>query len=84
MLSHNTPHNSNFSYNSCNKPRIQNYIDDTYGVIKSTDEKVWKDIAEYINRVNIYYNNNKLINNKIKTKIMILTKNSQIKKKALP
>ena len=35
--------------------------------------------TKYITKVNNYYNDNKLINNKAKTKIMILTNNNKVK-----
>ena len=61
-------HINNFSEYKCSKPKISNYVDDIFCVLRSNKNELWKDIESYIKKMNKYLNDNKLINNVSKTK----------------
>ena len=60
-------------------PKITNYIDDIFGLIKFNKENLWNDINVFIKQLNKYVNDNELLNNLSETKIMIIDKNVNLK-----
>ena len=82
-ITHNIKHSTNAEENSCHKPIIESYVDDSYGTIVSDEQHIWNEVEKYIRKINEYYNNNGLINNISKTNIMIITRNNQLKKHKL-
>ena len=57
------------------------YVDNAYASIAGNENMIWNNINKYIQTLNKYYINNKLINNLEKTKIMIITNSQTIKEK---
>ena len=77
-ITHEKKHKNNISEYKCHKPKIDAFVDDTYGVIRTNENNVWNDIKEYTMKLNSYYTNNRLMNNINKTNIMIITKQNNI------
>ena len=73
---HSKKHENNISEKNCSKPKSSAYVDDIYGIIIANEDQIWKESLKYINNLNKYFKNNKLINNITKTKIMIISRNN--------
>ena len=57
---------------------IECYIDDAFRIIEDQDHKLWNRITKHIKTINNYYNNNRLLNNIEKTKVMLITKDKKL------
>ena len=49
----------------------------SYSILKSNNGNIWNKIEEYIIKMNLYYNNNRLQMNTMKTKVMIISNNNE-------
>ena len=76
-------HKNNLSEKQCTRAKSAAYVDDVYGVVVAEEEQIWNSAKNYINSLNNYFKNNKLINNIKKTKIMIISKNKKIQNKII-
>ena len=79
FTTHHKMHSNNHSESVCNKPKVSNSIDDIFGIIRSMNNELWDEIKSYISKMNTYLNNNKLLNNLGKTKIIIIDKKDTLK-----
>ena len=70
---HKKKHLSNSEYNNCKNIFINTYVDDCFGIVLTRNRDLWERIDKYIKIMNMYYINNRLQINVIKTKVMIIT-----------
>ena len=82
-VTHINTHKHNINEYRCGAPKIEIYIDDAYATISSNPNNIWKEIENYIKKMNQYYTNNLLINNLDKTKIMLITNSKDAKDKSI-
>ena len=54
-ITHEKKHSDNYKENNCNSPKIESYVDDTYGIITENKWNIWQNINKYINKINNYY-----------------------------
>merc|ERR1712055_269213 len=66
---HTKNHQNNISEKNCTAPKSTAYVDDVYGIIKAPEDQIWEKTQQYINKLNNYFKNNKLINNIKKPKL---------------
>ena len=77
---HEIDHNP-LDYRKCNQPNISTFVDDNYMVIRrKLGHKLEDDVTETMNNLNNYMDANELALNGEKTKILLVTKNEEIKK----
>ena len=76
--SHCYKHNTHKEYIHCQNTEINIYVDDVYGiVVENKDRKIpdlWKDIDEFIRKMELYYNSNGLSINVSKTQMVVYSK----------
>ena len=78
-IKHEVKHQNNISEYECKQTKIEAFVDDTYGIIKSNKNEIWKNIESYVFKLNFYYINNGLKNNISKTNMMLITKKNHLK-----
>ena len=64
---------------TCSQPKMEIYVNDAYSSVSGQDNTIWKNVSQYVHKLNEYYINNKLINNLQKTKIMLISNNEKTK-----
>ena len=76
LISHEVNHINHLEYFKCSKTFMCTYVDDCFSVISGNKNNIWKQIKQYIDMVEKYYNANKLKLNTGKTQILIIGKNN--------
>ena len=57
---------------------MSTYVDDCYAIIHANPNNIWAKIEQYINKMNRYFNNNRLQMNTKKTNVMIIKNNNDV------
>ena len=81
---HNPQHKNITEYRNCPTSTETSYVDDLFSIVKSQpNTNLWVTIENFIVNMNRYYTNNKMKNNITKTKVMIISKENNLKKETI-
>merc|ERR1712055_597362 len=81
-ISHSQNHNKFNEYYSCKNPKNIVFVDDVYTIIQTKNYDVWPHVKKFIQKMENYFDGNKLVINVNKTQVMII-KNQQKKQKII-
>ena len=77
---HEHRHKSSLEYVKCEKPSINTFVDDVFGLIVAKEKsKLIENISNFIYQLNKYYTNNELKNNAKKSSVMMITDDISLK-----
>ena len=77
---HEHRHKSSLEYVKCEKPSINTFVDDVFGLIVAKEKsKLIENISNFIYQLNKYYSNNELKNNAKKSSVMMITDDISLK-----
>ena len=79
-ITHPQNHENFTEYFKCKNPKCLIYVDDIYAIIQTKNEDIWPNIRKYIEKMQRYYDGNKLVINVDKTQVMIIKNNKKKEK----